>query len=400
MACKCTYKRLLVNDIYLRNLLREKEDMQITDVETPGFQIRYYHRSKMITFFFHYSIRFARKQYNMKLGTYPTLKLKEARTLAMDYKKLVLAGRDPVDEMKMAAIARVKKTRLVKDVIAEYYEKYTLVYKKKNSQISDEGLIRRHVNPLLGSKKLTELTLSHINDFYTEVATKVSFSSANHALALVRHFWNWCERAEYLPLNSNPCKLIQKGKVAKLNYTILDADGYRRFFAAIEQAKTHSNFNHNALRVIKLIALTGCRRSEISELEKDELDLDKNALRLKDSKTGARTVPIGAPAVAELKIALSKSKKKEQKLFPATMGKKLELRKPFAWVLAKAGLPIMRIHDLRHSFASIAANMGEDLSSVQQVLGHSTTQMTQAYTHLSESKGLSTANKVSSAIMH
>ena len=178
-------------------------------------------------------------------------------------------------------------------------------------------------------------------------------------------------------------------------------DGYKALLNALEAGiNGASNYTVRAFRAIKVIALTGCRHSEITELKKSELDLENNQLKLEDSKTGPKDVPLGDAAVNEIKKALLEGNERSPYVFPATRGEGaiIDLRKAFIWTLNRAGLPHMRIHDLRHSFASLAKELGEDIYAIKEVLGHKYTTTTEIYTHTRSGQKLATANKVSKQI--
>jgi integrase len=133
---------------------------------------------------------------------------------------------------------------------------------------------------------------------------------------------------------------------------------------------------------LRLLVLTGARRNEIASLRWEHVDFERKALRLPDSKTGAKVVPLGAPALT----VLSKLTRKKGSpwVFPATSGKGHHVGMPSVWrkLRAWARLPDVRMHDLRHGFASVAVADGNSLYLVGKVLGHSQAATTQRYAHL------------------
>jgi integrase len=403
MAYACKYFKQKFTDAFLRGI-KSNIDMQITDTEIPGFQARYSAATKRVFFYLYYQLRLSRKQRNMKIGTHSELAVKDARLKAIIYRKEILEGKDPMAEL----VARIKyqkkeeaKRFKVKDLLEEYKEKYSKIHKKPSTQKSDEFMIKKHINPRIGDMAITDLDLEVLTEYYNAAAQATSFSTANHDMSLLSHFWNWCETYKYLPINTNPCKYVKKGKNKKLDYPVLDLDGYKKLFKAIQEGIDEAPYNPRAFRAIKVIALTGCRCGEITELEKDELDLEHNLLNLKDSKTGAKKVPLGAPAIEELRVALAESSKDSKYVFPPARGGEnavMDLRKPFWWVLKRAKLPMMRIHDLRHSFGTIANELGENIYSVKEVLGHSNITTTEIYTHMTDRRKIMTANNIALAI--
>lgn len=404
----CKYFRQSLTDYYVRSL-KSKSDMQITDTQIHGLHLRYSASTGRKIFYLSYTLKYTRRQRNIRLGSYTDFSIKDIRYRALKYRQMVSDGRDPMqelqDERKRKEI-ELRNRKTVSELLDEFWDKYIVINKKRSSQRSDKGIIENSIRPALGKTFICELDLPTLIDFYNGVRKRTSASTANHHIALVSTFWNWCERYKYLPVNSNPCKLIEKGKNEKIEYAVLDEQGYRAFFDAVEQGiNGHSQFSTRAFRAIKVIALTACRHSEITRLKKSELDLDNHRLNLEDSKTKAKKVPLGQLAIQELRKALDESPADSEYVFPAlrkstaTEHSELDLRKPFAWVLQTAKLPYMRIHDLRHSFASFATDMGEDIHAIKEVLGHKYTTTTEIYTHMRDTRKIETANKVVNRIM-
>lgn len=404
----CKYFKKTLTDCYVRTLT-SKTDMQITDTQIHGLHLRYSGRTGKKVFYLSYILKYTGRQRNIRLGAFNEFSIKDIRYRALKYRQMVSDGLDPMyeqqEELKRQAM-ELRNRKTVAELLDEYWNKYIIVHKKPSSQKSDKGIIDKSVKPALGNIYISELDLPKLIDFYNTVRNRTSASTANHHIALVSTFWNWCEKYKYLPVNSNPCKLIEKGKNEKIEYAVLDEQGYRAFFNAVEQGiNGQSQFNTRAFRAIKVIALTACRHSEITKLKKCELDLDNHRLALLDSKTKAKKVPLSQLAIQELRKALDESPADSEYVFPAlrkstaTEHSELDLRKPFAWVLQTAKLPYMRIHDLRHSFASFATDMGEDIHAIKEVLGHKYTTTTEIYTHMRDTRKIETANKVVNRIM-
>lgn len=407
-SVKCKYFIKNLTDTFVRSI-KAKQNMQITDKDIRGLHLRYSSTTGGKVFYLNYRVRRSTKERNMKLGTYGEYSIQDIRYRAIKYKQMVMEGRDPmqeeIDDAKKRE-AELAKRRKIKDILIEYMEKYSKVNKKPSTSKSDQGIINRHINPALGDIYIGDLDLPILIDFYTALAKKTSYGNANHSLALISNFWNWCERYKYLPINTNPCKFIDKGKNKKIEYKLLNLEEYKKLFAAIEDGiDGKSTYHVRPFRAIKVLALTGCRHSEITQLKKSELDLDNNLLKLEDSKTGAKKVPLGEPAVAELRKALNESPSDSPFVFPATRlaktgtGALVDIRKAFHWALHRAELPIMRVHDLRHSFATMATAMGENIHSIKEVLGHKYTTTTEIYAHMGNEQKITTANNVARKII-
>jgi integrase len=159
-----------------------------------------------------------------------------------------------------------------------------------------------------------------------------------------------------------------------------------------------SNSEPEAVNCIRLLLLTGCRLSEIQKLKWEHVDLDAGVLRLPDSKTGAKLVVIGK-AVVEVFKSIPKAQGNPYVIIGQIEGQHLtDMQRPWRRLRKRAGLDDLRIHDLRHSFASDALQLGEDLPMIGKLLGHTQVQTTARYAHLKTDPIRVAADKVSDAI--
>jgi integrase len=149
---------------------------------------------------------------------------------------------------------------------------------------------------------------------------------------------------------------------------------------------------------IRLLVLTGCRKSEVLTLKWEHVDFDRNSLRLPESKTGAKVVPLGSPAV----MLLNELPRLEGNpyVLPGALPNKHLIGLPHAWerVRERAGLQDVRLHDLRHSFASAAAAAGDSLVIIGKLLGHRDAKTTLRYAHLADDPLRAAADRVSTRI--
>jgi integrase len=144
--------------------------------------------------------------------------------------------------------------------------------------------------------------------------------------------------------------------------------------------------------------LTGCRLSEIQKLKWEFVDLKAGLLRLPDSKTGAKLVPIGQAAISAFK-GIAKVKDNPYVITGQVESQHLtDMQRPWRRLRKRAGLDGLRIHDLRHSFASDALQLGEDLPMIGKLLGHTQVQTTARYAHLKTDPMRAAADKVAEAI--
>ncbi len=152
------------------------------------------------------------------------------------------------------------------------------------------------------------------------------------------------------------------------------------------------------LAIIRLLSLTGCRRGEIASLKWSEIDLPSNCLRLDDSKTGQRIIPLGAAAravLAELDRGVGAYVFPHQKSLDRPYQR---LDRTWDEVCKRAGFVGVRVHDLRHSFASAGLRSGQSLVLIQKLLGHASISTTQRYAHLAEDAVQAAADRISASV--
>ncbi len=380
-------------------------NMQISDGTIPGLYLRYYAKSKKISFYLGYRNVITRQHKNMLIGRYSDFKLAEVKQRAVSIRQMLTDGLDPIEERrkKKKKIAEDLATRVTVDqVFAEYVEKYSKVYKKPSTQHSDVLEYKCYIQPRFGSMYIKEIEEKHIVNAYTEWAKATSFSTANKTLSLFSSIWDWSETFKYVPRGCNPCKYVKKGSNEKFKAVVLDVDGYKKLFKALDDGMKQPGMHPRFFRALKLLALTGCRCSEITDLELDEVALEEKRICLKDSKTGARDVKLSDVAVAELELAVKEAKKmRSNYVFPGAHDKNKpisNITKPFNWALQRAGLPHMRIHDLRHSFITMGANMGENINAIKDAAGHAKITTTEMYTHIADKSTYKAVNNIVSAI--
>ncbi len=144
--------------------------------------------------------------------------------------------------------------------------------------------------------------------------------------------------------------------------------------------------------------MSGCRRNEVISLEWNWIDFERAALRLPDSKTGAKVVALGAPAL-ELLNGLPRIEENPY-VFPSSVGNGhfVGLQRVWARIREKAGLSDVRLHDLRHSFASVGAASGDSLYIIGKLLGHRQSVTTQRYAHLADDPLRAAADRIAAQI--
>jgi integrase len=203
---------------------------------------------------------------------------------------------------------------------------------------------------------------------------------ANRALAVLSRMLSFAESRGFRPNHSNPCRGIKKYHEPPKQRFLTDEEVVRLGEALVWFGKQGGNpFVAAALR---LLLLTGARLNEVLSLKWSDVDLERQTIFLPDSKTGARPLYLSSAAASLLHDLPRQSGKPH--VFPGDgrTGHLVNLQKPWSKIRARAGLSDVRLHDLRHSYASKAASSGASLLMIGKLLGHTQAQTTQRYAHL------------------
>ena len=220
---------------------------------------------------------------------------------------------------------------------------------------------------------------------------------ANRCLQFLSKAFNLAEVWGLRPDGSNPCRHVAKYP-EKRRERFLDASELRRVGELLREMETEGIELPSAILAVRLLILTGCRLNEVMTLKWEHVDFAECVLRLPDSKTGAKVVHLGQPAIDILKA--TKQMEGNPWVITGTLeGKHLSDLQPF-WqrVRARAGLKDIRIHDLRHTFASTAVAAGQGLPMIGKLLGHTQVQTTARYAHLAADPLKRAADSVASSL--
>jgi len=318
---------------------------------------------------------------------------------------MVKDGKNP------AALRSAEKAEKTVAALCDLYLAEGCETKKPSTLATDKGRIERHIKPLLGKKRVKDITQNDIRRFMKDVAsgkTKADEKTGRHGRAIVKGGKGTASRTVGLlggifsfavgegMRPDNPVRGVKRyadrkgdryltpNEMATLGETLTTAEG--------------EGENVTAIAAIRLLILTGCRKSEILTVQWEHVDFERAFLLLPDSKTGEKIIPLGAPAL-ELLASLPRIEGNPYVL-PGEKEKQHLVGLPRVWerIKKRAKLQDVRLHDLRHSFASVGAGAGMGLPIVGKLLGHRDPKTTARYAHIGDDPAKAAADRISGTI--
>ncbi len=334
---------------------------------------------------FWFATTVAGRKRHAKIGTHPAITIEEARTRALAMRAAIERGENPFEEQH-----RLKTMPLFKDFVALDYMPFAQQHKR--SVDDDESKFRLHLNPAFGERRMCDISLQDIQRYLTSLLKTLSKATGNRHLALLSRLFGLA--VQWGRMTKNPCTGIAKFKEGGGMQRFLTSDEASRVMEAAKQDQ-----NAVAGAAIMMLLLTGCRREGIPQARYENLDLDQGLLLLPTTKPGKPRYVILNDAARALLSGMSRVDDSPW-IFPGRfLGTPLNNpRKAFLRILEAAGVDACRIHDLRHTFASLLVAQGASLFQVQQLLGHESQASTRTYAHLTSSALRGAAQGVGRAV--
>ncbi len=368
----------------------DERDVILWDTELAGFGCKLTPAGKR-TYFLYYRTKEG-QQRRPAIGQHGAIKPEAARAIASAWLAEVAKGADPSLTRKLGRTAPS-----VADLCERYLSEHADTRKKARSAAGDRSIIRRHLLPALGSKKVAAVARPDIASLHHRL--RATPYEANRMLALASKMFALAERWGMRPDNSNPAKNIDRFKEQKRQRYLSSAE-IARLWEALDSQAAAAQVQPNAIAAIKLLILTGRRLNEVLGLKWAWVDLDAKLLRLPDTKGGALTVSLNE-AACDLLASLRARDGIHPYVIPGSLpGKSLvNLQKPWSKLRKLAELEDVRLHDLRHTFASIGAGMGMSLPLLGRLLGHSQAATTSRYAHLAQNPVREAADTIGAEII-
>ncbi len=353
------------------------------DDELKGFGLRVYPSGRKM---YLAQFRAGGRLRRVNIGLHGALTPDLARTEAMKHLSDVRLGGDPAKERD-----KRKTSPTMREFGQRFLDEHVAVHCKASTYGEYKRSVELFIDPKLGSHRIIDITRADVVDLHQSM--KATPYQANRTLGVLSVMFSvahsWGVRTDGV----NPCWKVKRFKEVKRERYLTPDE-----LARLGQLLRDSESEPEAVNCIRLLLLTGCRLGEIQTLKWEYVDFGASVLRLPDSKTGAKIVPIGRAAIDVLK-AIPKLEDNPYVITGRVEGQYLmDMQKPWRRLRKRAGLDGLRRHDLRQSVASDALQLGQDLTMIGRLLGHTQIQTTARYAHLKTDPIRAAADQVSDAI--
>ena len=319
------------------------------------------------------------------IGPHGPLNPDHARARALEILACAKKGIDPRD-----ADARREAEPSMADLGRRFLEEYVPVHCKPSTREEYRRSVRLFVDPVIGELRVPEVQRKDIAALHHGLRDKPY--QANRTLGVLSKMFSLAEVWGWRPDGSNPCRHVKRYKEHKRE-RFLSPQETERLGQVLREAEEEMP---SAVVAFRLLLLTGCRMSEIRDLRWEYVKDD--CIELPDAKTGGRVVPLGPEARAVLS-AIPRDEDNPWVIAGRLPGSHLtDLQRPWRRIRKQAGLEGVRIHDLRHSFASRALALGESLTMIGKLLGHTQVQTTARYAHLARDSIQTAAARITGSI--
>ena len=373
-------KRKLTKSVVDRLKPTEKP-YTVRDAEIPGYSIRVYSGGRK-AFFYRYRVGGGRGAQirEPRIGDYGELTPDQARDIAKNWAASVRQGGDPIAERQTQRDAPV-----MSELFDQYLSEHAKRHKKPSSVRNDVRMIENRLRPAFGRKRVHTVTRQQIRAFHSSLEDTPY--EANRVLALLSKIFSFAaDDLEWISRGDHPVKGVRRFEEKKRKRYLSQAELTRlgEALAKAEGGELERSVSKYAVALIRLLVMTGARHGEILKLRWDELNFERGCIELSESKTGAKEIYL-PPAALQVLSDLPRQDRNPFVIVGRRRGTHLvNVKDAWGAIRRDAGLDDVRLHDLRHSFASVGARAGMSLPVIGALLGHRETATTARYAHLSD----------------
>jgi integrase len=338
----------------------------------PGFGLRLTANGAK-TFVFNYRTRTGRQR-RIKIGYYPAYSVTAARKVASQHYLAVTNGGDPMADVQS------ERDSPTMAKLCDFYIENHLPTKRKAPAKTDKYAIDRIILPKLKHHKLADIKPSDIKRIHRDITKTGKPFRANRIVALLHTMFELAKDEGWV--DRNPCKSVKRNpEPPRERY--LSVDELNRLTEALAAYP-----DQNLANAVRLLLLTGARRGEVLGMEWEQINFEertwtKPSAHTKQNKT--HHIPLSAPALQLLSEMRERADEDAKFVFPGEgkTGHRIDLKKPWKAIHTSAKIANLRLHDLRHSYASILASGGTSIPILMKLLGHTQISTTMRYAHLS-----------------
>ena len=378
-------RRSLSNRVVDRLSIEDK-DAIYWDRDLPGFGVRVYRSGARV---YLVQCRGPGGSKRIAVGRHGVISADEARRRGAMLLTRIKAG----EELEPRSGTASGPT--VGELAERYLREHVAVRCKPNTARGYRRVIAKYILPTLGKLPAAALGRELVADLHHRL--RMTPATANEAVGALSRIFNQAEAWGLVPAGGNPCRFVTRYRSRRLE-RFLTEEEFRRLGGTLDTLEAEGRVPVHAAAALRLLMLTGCRCSEIMTLRWEDVYPEANEIRLRDSKTGPRVVPL-SPGAARVLASLPRAAGNPWVIAGRKPGSRLT-HIAYYWyrVREQAGLDDVRIHDLRHSFASRALALGENLPMIGKLLGHTKIQTTARYAHLARDSVHESAARVAASI--
>ncbi len=366
---------------------QSRRELEITDNVVKGLKLVVTRQGKK-TWLFRYVINGTKRA--MKLGNYPELRLADVRLIAQAKNDLLTIGKDPQHE---------RDVQKAMPTVSEFFTKtyYPHAQKRKRSHSDDLSRFNNHLRDVIGHLPLNQVEATHVMQILDHAKdSELSHATINRIRALLSVMYSYA--MDLGLVEKNPVSRVKKYKEVNKIERFLSEQELPRLMQVLNAPAEYGIDNLVVVAIVKVLLLTGMRKREVMDMKWADVDLSSGHWKLENNKSGKpRLIRLASESLAEIRKMLPRQ---SEYIFanPQTGQAFNDIRKCYDKIMKAAGIPNMRIHDLRHNFASMAVNKGLSLYVVQHLLGHASPQTTQRYAHLNGEVMLDAYQKVAEIV--
>ena len=357
------------------------------DHELSGFGVRVYPSGVKV---YVVQTRSGGKSRRVTIGRHGVLSAEQARRKAAQFIASIKAGEEPT---RAGSSANAGPT--MAEVAERYMKEHVAVRCKPSTAQGCRYTLDKYLLPVFGTRPLDTIGREEVSALQYRLHKTPTM--ANRVVDMLSRLFNMAEAWGHAPQGGNPCRFVQKYKERSCERFLAEEE-FRRLGRVLDEVEAERKVSASAVAAIRLLMLTGCRLGEIVTLRWEDVDLEAGELGLRDAKTGARQVAL-SPAAVRVLSTIPRVADNSWVIAGRKPGTRLgNLNASWLVVRARAGLKDVRLHDLRHSFASRALALGESLTMIGKLLGHRKVQTTARYAHLAQDSVKASAARVAESL--